>query len=308
MSANKQAIEVRRVAGHLGAEITGVLATADAVPEVVAAVRAALLEHRVVFLRGQHHLTDADQAGFAGLFGELTGAHPTLAGTKDEPRVFKLDAQRGGKAPAWHTDATYVERPPALSFLSAVTLPPYGGDTSWANTVTAYAGLAPELRGLADSLRALHSNVHDYSEKRGGGVAATPRNDRLYRRLFTSTVYETEHPVVRVHPETGDRALMLGQFVKRIIGVSSADSRYLFELFQNHVTRLENTLRWRWTPGDLAIWDNRATQHYAIDDYGDLPRQMRRVTVVGDVPVGVSGQYSTAVTGNADEYSRTVPV
>jgi alpha-ketoglutarate-dependent sulfate ester dioxygenase len=84
-------------------------------------------------------------------------------------------------------------------------------------------------------------------------------------------IFQTEHPVVRVHPETGERSLLLGQFVKRILGVSGSDSRYLFELFQRHVTRLENTVRWRWARGDLAIWDNRATQHYAIDDYGDLP-------------------------------------
>ena len=94
--------------------------------------------------------------------------------------------------------------------------------------------------------------------------------------------------MVRVHPETAERTLVLGQFVKRILGVSTSDSRYLFELFQRHVTRLENTVRWRWAPGDLAIWDNRATQHYAIDDYGDLPRRMHRITVAGEIPVCLS--------------------
>ena len=120
--------------------------------------------------------------------------------------------------------------------------------------------------------------------------------------MFLSTIFQTEHPVVRVHPETGERTLVLGQFVKRILGVSPSDSRYLFELFQRHVTRLENTVRWRWAPGDLAIWDNRATQHYAIDDYGDLPRRMHRITVAGDIPVGVDGRRSTALRGESASY------
>ena len=128
------------------------------------------------------------------------------------------------------------------------------------------------------------------------------RDRKHHDEVFLSTVYETEHPVVRVHPETGERTLLLGQFVRQILGVPAADSRHLFDLFQRHVTRLENTVRWRWSPGDLAIWDNRATQHYAIDDYGDLPRRMHRVTVAGDVPVGVDGQRSLARAGDASAY------
>ena len=128
------------------------------------------------------------------------------------------------------------------------------------------------------------------------------KDERHHNEVFLSTVFQTEHPVVRVHPETGERALLLGQFVKEILGVSASDSRYLFDLFQRHVTRLENTVRWHWTPGDVAIWDNRATQHYAIDDYGDLPRRMHRVTVAGDIPVGVDGFTSRAVQGESAAY------
>ena len=175
---------------------------------------------------------------------------------------------------------------PAVSILRAVTLPPYGGDTCWANTATAYQSLSPELRTLAESLHALHTNAYDYATQSGGGVGGkSAKDERHFREVFLSTVFQTEHPVVRVHPETGERTLLLGQFVKEILGVSGADSRSLFKLFQRHVTRLENTVRWHWTPGDVAIWDNRATQHSAIDDYGDLPRRMHRVTVAGDIPV-----------------------
>ena len=299
------AIDVRKIAGHIGAEITGIAASPNLPPDEIRVIRDALLEHKVVFLRGQRHLDDAAQAGFARRFGDLTTAHPTVPGTKDNPSVFELDAQRGGgKANAWHTDVTFVDRPPAISVLRAITLPPYGGDTSWANTVTAYESLLPALKAFAEQLRALHSNDYDYAARSGGGVQEKSANDqRHFAEVFTSTVYQTEHPVVRVHPETGERSLLLGQFVRRILGVSASDSRHLFDLFQQHVTRLENTVRWRWAPGDLAMWDNRATQHYAIDDYADLPRTMHRVTVAGDLAVGVDGSVSRAIAGDSAAYA-----
>ena len=302
---SQPAIDVRRIAGHIGAELTGIRVGPALPGDVVGVIRDALHEHKVIFFRGQEHLDDAAQAGFARLFGELTTAHPTVPGSDEDRHVLELDAQRGGgKANAWHTDVTFVDRPPAITMLRAVTLPPYGGDTTWANTAAAYQNLSPALRTLADGLRALHSNAFDYAVRSGGGVEAkSERDERHYREVFTASVYETEHPVVRVHPETGERSLLLGQFVRRILGVSAADSRYLFDLFQQHVTRLENTVRWRWAPGDLAVWDNRATQHYAIDDYGDLPRRMHRVTVSGDLAVGADGQLSRPISGDSAAYA-----
>jgi len=295
-------IDVRKIAGHIGAEVTGIQSGPDLSAGHVSLVRDALLEHKVIFLRDQRHLDDTAQAGFARLFGELTTAHPTVPGIDGDERILELDAQRGGgKANAWHTDVTFVDRPPAITMLRAVTLPPFGGDTSWANTATAYNTLSPELRALADSLWALHTNAYDYAEHHGD---TADRDQRHHREIFLSTVYETEHPVVRVHPETGQRSLLLGQFVKRILGVPPNDSAHLFGLFQQHVTRLENTVRWRWAPGDLAIWDNRATQHYAIDDYGDLPRVMRRVTISGDLAVATDGRTSHAISGDATAYIR----
>jgi alpha-ketoglutarate-dependent taurine dioxygenase len=296
-------IDVRKIAGNIGAEVTGIRATPDLTPGAVSLIENALFEHKVIFLRGRHHLDDAAQAGFARLFGELTTAHPTVPATDGEGRVLELDAQRGGgKANAWHTDVTFVDRPPAISVLRAVTIPPYGGDTAWANTVTAYESLSPELRTLADSLWALHTNDYDYARHHG---EVADRDRAHHREVFLSTVYQTEHPVVRVHPATGERSLLLGQFVKRILGVPVTDSAHLFALFQQHVTRLENTVRWHWAPGDVAIWDNRATQHYAINDYADLPRTVRRVTVRGDVPVSTDGRHSHAIVGDAAAYATT---
>jgi taurine dioxygenase len=158
----------------------------------------------------------------------------------------------------------------------------------WANTVAAYETLPPMLRGLADQLRALHTNVYDYGATRPN---ATARQVQRYETVFKSTVYENEHPVVQVHPLTGERAIVLGYFVRKLLGVSSSESAHLFAMLQDHVTRLENTVRWCWSTGDVVIWDNRATQHKAIDDYGDQPRIVRRVTIDGPVSVGIDGRH-----------------
>ncbi len=293
-------IDVRRVAGNIGAEITGVRVGPDLPGPVVKLVRDALLEHKVIFLRDQHDLDDAGQAGFAQLFGELTKAHAANPRVGPEDHILEMDSHHGGKAPAWHTDATYTDRPPAITMLRSVMLPPYGGDTAWANTAAAYQAMGPKLRELAEGLRAVHSNGHAADDKRAG-AAAQPANSRRARKPF----YETEHPVVRVHPETGERTLLLGIFASRII--DREDSRNLIDLFQQFVTaRLENTVRWRWALGDFAMWDNRATQHYAIHDYGDLQRKMHRCTLAGEIPVGVDGQRSVALAGDASSFATAV--
>ena len=136
----------------------------------------------------------------------------------------------------------------------------------------------------------MHSNTYDYQDRPQDNVPEEVRKRK--RAEFTSTLYETEHPLVRVHPVTGERALLLGHFFKSFIGVDEAESKALFRAFQDHITRLENTVRWRWAVGDVVVWDNRATQHYAINDYGDQLRVVRRVTVDGDVPVALDGRRS----------------
>jgi alpha-ketoglutarate-dependent taurine dioxygenase len=158
----------------------------------------------------------------------------------------------------------------------------------WANTVAAYETLPPVLRGLADQLWALHSNVYDYAATRPNATAGQVQR---YETVFKSTVYQTKHPIVQVHPLTGERAIILGYFVRKLLGVSSTDSAHLFAMLQDHVTRLENMVRWRWSAGDVVIWDNRATQHKAIDDYGVEPRIVRRVTIDGPVSVGIDGRH-----------------
>ncbi|WP_216896343.1 TauD/TfdA dioxygenase family protein [Nocardia alni] len=291
-------LEVVKLGTHIGAQIDGVRLGGDLSAEAVASIRAALNEHKVIFFRGQQHLTEEGQYAFAQLLGSPTTPHPTV--TSHGVRSLAIDSHTG-RANSWHTDVTFVDRVPKASILRAVSLPSYGGSTTWASTVAAYAALPEPLKLLAENLRARHTNTYDYAARHN--VDPTEDN-KAYRAEFESAYYETEHPVVRVHPETGERALLLGHFVKQFVGLGKSESDALFRLFQDRVTRLEHTTRWNWTLGDVAIWDNRATQHYAIDDYdGAEHRKLTRITLAGDIPVGVDGRPSTIIAGNAEHYS-----
>ncbi|GLW12844.1 hypothetical protein Misp01_79720 [Microtetraspora sp. NBRC 13810] len=297
-------LTIAPVAGRVGAQISGVRLGGDLPEDVVAEIRAALLAHKVIFFRGQEHLDEQSQVAFARLLGELTTAHPTVPALDGNTHILDLDYSHGQKVDRWHTDVTFVDRPPLASVLRAVEVPPAGGDTLWANTVAAYQNLPAELRDLLDRLRAVHTNEYDYARI---ATADNPERTREYARVFASTLYETEHPVVRVHPETGERSILLGDFAKRVAGLSGETSASIIRLVQDQVTQVENTVRWRWAPGDVAVWDNRATQHRVVHDFGDQPRRLHRVTVAGDIPVGVDGRPSTVLRGDATAYSPATP-
>lgn len=293
-------VQVHRVGGRIGARIEGVRLSGDLDDATVQQVRAAILRHKVVFLRGQHHLDDEGHIAFAERLGTLTTAHPTV--NTGSERIYTLSANKGMAANSWHTDVTFVDRVPAFSVLRGVTIPPYGGTTVWASTVDAYERLPQSLKALVENLWAVHTNDHDYADRdltehHDDAVAVARRAE------FRRTRYETAHPVVRVHPETGERALLLGHFVKQLVGHNQLESSILFNLLQNRVTRLENTVRWTWAEGDVAIWDNRATQHYAVADFGEEPREVRRITVAGDVPVSVDGRRSEVLVGDASGFA-----
>jgi len=288
-----QALDIHPVGGRIGAEIRGVRLSGDLDAATVEAIQQALVQYKVIFFREQTHLDDQSQEAFAHLLGEPI-AHPTVPVRDGTRFLMELDGGRGQRANSWHTDVTFVDAYPKASILRSVLAPRSGGDTVWANTSSAYNDLSVELRALADNLWAVHSNEYDYAARKPDVSVETLEE---YRKVFTSTVYETEHPVVRVHPVSGEKTLLLGHFVKRLKGYSQADSAQLFNLLQSYVTRLENTVRWRWSTGDVAIWDNRATQHYAVDDYGPQERIVRRVTLKGDVPVSVHGQASKTTKG-----------
>ncbi|WP_166909963.1 TauD/TfdA family dioxygenase [Mycobacterium sp. DL440] len=299
-------LRVVKLGAHIGARIDGIDVNGNLDSATVSAINDALLEHKVIFFRGQHHLDDAGQLAFARLLGTPTRAHPTVTSRGD--RILPIDS-RYDKANSWHTDVTFVDRIPKASLLRAVTLPEYGGTTTWASTEAAYDQLPEPLRALVENLRAVHTNQYDYAagdrvDHEGRPVIAD--GHRQYREEFESEYYETEHPVVRIHPETGKRVLLLGHFIKQFVGLSPTESATLFHLLQNRVIKLENTIRWNWELGDLAIWDNRATQHYAVADYDDQFRRLSRITLAGDIPVDVHGRRSRAIAGDASRYSEVI--
>ncbi|TXS47843.1 TauD/TfdA dioxygenase family protein [Streptomyces sp. t39] len=282
--------DIRRVGGRIGAEILGVDISQELDPGIVSEINAALVEHKALFFRGQR-LDDAAQLRFASLFGPLTGAHPTVPSVEGQPQILPVDGDEGVRSNHWHTDVTFVRTPPKATTLRSLVVPPYGGNTLIANSAAAYRDLPGPLREFADRLRAVHTNAYDYAEPRSEKAAE-------HRRRFVSTRYRTEHPVVRVHPESGERGLFIGGFAQSLVGLSSSESRDILRILQSYVTRPENVVRWTWAPGDLVLFDNRSTQHYAPDDYGDLPRLLHRVTVAGDVPVGTDGRTSTVIEGD----------
>ena len=281
-------LRIRRVAGHIGGEVQNLRLGADLPAETIEHLNAALVRHKVLFFRDQKHLDDQEHQAFGARFGR-TVAHPTVP-SPDGTKLFELDASKGGgRADSWHTDVTFVDAFPKISILRGVKIPAYGGDTVWANTAHAYERLPAQLKQLADQLWAIHSNDYDYGADR---VLVEEARLRHHREVFVSALYEAEHPVVHVHPVSGERALLLGHFVKKFVGLSSTESARIFELLQNRVVRLENTVRWSWRQDDVAIWDNRATQHFAINDYGNQARLVRRVTIHGEAAVSVDGQRS----------------
>src|SRR5262249_5530553 len=215
------------------------------------AFRNAILRHRGVFCRGQVHPDEAANQAFARLLGPLV-PHPPVRSSAGTEAFPDIDGETA-RASRWHTDVTFVPAFPLFSVLRGVVIPPVGGDTVWANAVAAYETLPPVLLCLADQLWALHSHAYDYAATRPN---ATARLVQRHETVFKSTVYETEHPLVQVHPLTGERAIILGYFVRKLLGVGSADSGHLFAMLQDHVTRLENMVRWRWQVGDVVIWDN----------------------------------------------------
>jgi alpha-ketoglutarate-dependent sulfate ester dioxygenase len=274
---------IRKITARIGAEVTGVSPSLEFDPDTVTAIRAALEEHKALVFRGID-VDDEGQQRFAAYFGPLTSAHPTVPAIDGEPNVLPVDSENS-RSNHWHTDVTFVLNPPQVSTLRSIVIPPYGGETLIANAGAAYRDLPgpvpPESLDKAKQAR---------------------------REVFVSTRYETVHPVVRVHPLTGERGLFIGGFAHRIAGLSTGESKDILRLLQHYVTRPENILRVSWEPGQLVLFDNRITQHYAVDNYDDLPRRLNRVTVAGDIPVGVDGQPSSSVTGDASHYTPVAQV
>lgn len=264
---------IERLTGRIGAIIHGVRLGGDLAPETVQDIRDALHAHKVIFFRGQDHLDGAQQEAFGELLG-VPASHPLVASPEGSKAIFQLDSETGLRVNGWHTDITFQKEIAYCSILRAVELPSVGGDTLWANTAAAYRTMPDALRGFLDHAWALHS-----TEARGA-----PESPDGHYVTKTENLRECEHPLVHVVPETGEPAILMGFFYRAVVGMNHADSMRIYELVQSHVTRPENVVRWRWQPGDVAIWDNRSTQHYAVNDY-DERRIMHRVSIKGTAPV-----------------------
>ena len=273
-------MDIRPIAGALGAEIAGVNLAKPLSEETVAGIRAALLERLVVFFRDQD-LTPGQFMAFAERFGEPV-EYPFVQGIEGYPKIIevaKLEHETVNFGGVWHSDTTYLERPPMGSMLLAQEVPPYGGDTIFANQYLAYEALSPGLRRMLDGLVAINASAK-------ADVTRT-REDRIrdHGRPGERQDLEAEHPVVRTHPETGRKALFVNvAHTVRFKDMSEEESAPLLNYLFQHQTRPEFTCRFAWRVGSLAFWDNRAAQHNPVNDYHGFRRLMHRITLAGDVP------------------------
>lgn len=273
------------ITGTFGATLTGGRVADGVNGEWLSAV---LEEHLLLVLPGQS-ITHAQQVELARALGEPTPAHPVVPGHPDHPEILVLDGASGGRNARWHTDVTFVPTPPAASVLVGDIIPPYGGDTMWCDSRTAYERLSPALQAAVEGLEAVHriSPLAYWGEPFD---TALGRDDMQQLYDDSLRVPPVIHPVVRVHPVTGRKNLFVNPgFTTHIVGLSRIESDGLLRLLYEHLAQPEFTLRHRWSAGDVVIWDNRSTLHYAVDDYGTVERLMRRVTIRGGKPFGPSG-------------------
>jgi alpha-ketoglutarate-dependent taurine dioxygenase len=283
---------------HIGAEIHGVDLKKPLPPQQLNQVRKAFLQWKVIFFRGQHH-DHAQHVAMARQFGEPTIGHAVFGHIDDFPEVYSVAKIRTAISDyadavvtpwsGWHTDITAAVNPPCASILRGVIMPPYGGDTFWTNLAAAYNGLSEPMRGFIDRLR----GVHKFAPREGG--AGGEYNDLIKRRTL-----ESDHPLVSVHQETGERVLFVSpSFLTSIIGLTPRESQVILEMLWEHATRPEYTVRFKWNEGDIAFWDNRSTAHLAPTDilHSDFDRQLYRVTLVGEPLVGIDGQRSRSLAG-----------
>ena len=250
------------------------------------AVHQAFLDHAVIVFRDQT-LSLQDQIDFGGRFGEID-IHPIVVGLEEHPEIIKVLKPAGERVSFgthWHSDNSFFERPSTASILYGVTLPPYGGDTMWASMEKAYDALSPGMEKSVDGLTAVHSAKRVY-DPAVTGSAKYEGHAAINYRYSDSIHEEVEHPVIRTHPETGRRSVYVNEiFTQRIVGLSQREGSAILRYLYEHATRPEFTCRLRWAPGTVAMWDNRCTQHYALDDYEGFERLMYRVSVAGARPL-----------------------
>jgi taurine dioxygenase len=274
--------EVRKIAGNIGAEIHGIDISQDLSDETVAALRKAWLENLVLFFREQD-LPPARFLAFAKRFGE-TQEYPFVKGLPDYPEVItiaKLEHEKVNFGGVWHSDTTYLERPPMASMLVAREVPPRGGDTMFANGYLAYETLSDGLKKVLDGLVGVSSSAKaDVSKTREDRIQTHGTDSGKAKETLIA-----KHPAVRTHPETGRKALFVNTaHTTHFDGWTVQESKPLLDFIHEHQIRPEFTCRFRWREGSVAMWDNRCALHYPLNDYHGFKRVMHRITLAGDVP------------------------
>ncbi|MEX2292231.1 MAG: TauD/TfdA family dioxygenase [Acidimicrobiales bacterium] len=270
-----QHFDAEQLGATIGAELSGLDLRQDLSDEVIAEVRQALLDYKVVFFRDQH-ITAEQHVAFALRFGELEH-HPFLTNNEDIPELvrFEKTPEFSGYENGWHSDVTWRVEPSMGSILRAVEVPPSGGDTLFSDMYAVYEGLDDETRALINPLKA----IHDYSQVFGVVIADDQKAEMREKYPLV------EHPVVRTHPETGRQLMYLNRFFgMEIVGLSATDGTALIDRLCRRAEIVEYQCRFRWEPGSIAFWDNRAVQHYASSDYWPARRVMERATIIGDKP------------------------
>ena len=274
-------LTITPISAALGAQIDGVDLTQPLSLEHRDAIEQALLVHQVIFFRNKP-VTPQQQARFAANFGDLH-IHPIYPNVPEQPEVLVLDtAVTDVRDNAmWHTDVTFLPTPALGAVLSAKQLPAFGGDTLWASGIAAFEGLSKPLQVLLDGLTATHDFTKSFPLERFG---STPEDFARWEQTRKSNP-PLSHPVIRTHPVSGRKSLFVNEgFTTRINELSDLESEAILKLLFAHATRPEYTIRWRWQENDVAFWDNRVTQHYAVDDYRPNRRVMHRATILGDAP------------------------
>jgi taurine dioxygenase len=274
-------LDIIPLSSALGAQISGVDLSRDLNTAQRDAIEQALLTHQVLFFREQP-ITPQQQTRFAAQFGDLH-VHPIYPNVPEQPEIMVLDTALTDVRDnaIWHTDVTFLPTPAMGAVLSAKQLPAYGGDTLWASGIAAFEALSRPLQILLDGLTATHDFTRSFPVERFGSTAQDLARWEETRRRNPPL----SHPVIRTHPVNGRKALFVNDgFTSRINELEPAESEAILKLLFAHATRPEFTIRWRWQENDVAMWDNRVTQHYAVDDYRPQRRVMHRATILGDVP------------------------
>ena len=273
--------QIKPLTPAIGAVIAGVDLARPLSDDLLGAIRQGLLDHKVIFFEDQH-ITPVQHRDFAARFGQLH-THPLYPGVPEAPELFILDNHAGNPTDndAWHTDVTFIETPPMASILYAKSLPPLGGDTLWSNMQLAYETLSAPLRDFLAGLDAVHDFARGFPTR---GIVANAAGAAKHAEE-TAKHPPVLHPVVRTHPETGADGLFVNYgFTERIKGLRRKESDAILAMLFAHVQQPEFLVRWRWKENAIAFWDNRVTQHYAVNDYLPHRRIMNRATVLGDRP------------------------